>query len=116
MKKQTLNEFKDSPRTKIAWWAMGLGMSTILLMPLLGVFATFISPIIADVWGEKVQMITEITFVILVIAFLIFALIVNIRAFRKGERSWVLWLGFVPVILETAFFIFMIIGEFLFPH
>ncbi|MEI7513504.1 MAG: hypothetical protein WCJ74_02705 [bacterium] len=116
MEKQTLNEFKDGPKTKIAWWAMGLGMSTILLMPLLGVFGAFISPRIADAWGERVQMVMGFIFAILVISFLIFTLVVNIRAFRKGERSWILWLGFVPVILETVFFVFMIIGEFLLPH
>jgi hypothetical protein len=44
------------------------------------------------------------------------ALVAGILALRKGERSWVLWVGFVPAILACAFWAFMIVGEFLFPH
>jgi hypothetical protein len=44
------------------------------------------------------------------------ALVVSIIAFKKGERSWVLWLGFIPAILGCVFYVLWIVGEFLFPH
>jgi len=43
-------------------------------------------------------------------------IIAGVRAFKQGERSWVLWLVFIPAILNGALWIFMIIGEFIFPH
>ncbi|MCJ7518838.1 MAG: hypothetical protein MUO42_04120 [Anaerolineaceae bacterium] len=116
MKKEVISKFKEKPRTKIAWWAMGLGLGTILVWPMLGFFAAIIRPIIDKASSENVGATVGFGagFVLLILS--VSALVAGVRAFRKGERSWVLWVGFVPAILVGAFWVFMIIGEFIFPH
>jgi len=116
MKKEVISKFKEKPRTKIAWWAMGLGLGTIFVWPMLGMFAAVIRPIIDKASSENVGGTVGFGagFVSLILS--VSALVAGVRAFKKGERSWVLWVGFVPAILVGAFWIFMIIGEFIFPH
>jgi hypothetical protein len=46
MKKEIISRFREKPRTRTAWWAMGLGLATILGGPALGIFAAFVHPII----------------------------------------------------------------------
>jgi hypothetical protein len=95
---------------------MGLGLGAILGGPMLGIFAAVIRPIIDKASSENVgaSMGFGAGFVSLVIS--VSALVTGVRAFKKGERSWVLWVGFVPAILVCAFWVFMVIGEFIFPH
>jgi len=116
MKKEIISKFKEKPRTKTAWWAMGLGLGAILGGPMLGIFAAVIRPIIDKASSENVGASIGFGagFVSLVIS--VSALVTGVRAFKKGERSWVLWVGFVPAILVCAFWVFMVIGEFIFPH
>jgi hypothetical protein len=117
MKKEIISKFNEKPKTKIAWWGMGLGLSTLVVSQLLlGLFASFIRPMIDRAGGEKVGV--PIGFSIMIFSFVlsISALTTCILAYKKGERSFILWIGFVPAILSGAFWIFMIIGEFVFPH
>jgi uncharacterized membrane protein YdcZ (DUF606 family) len=95
---------------------MGLGLGAILGGPMLGIFAAVIRPIIDKASSENVGASIGFGagFVSLVIS--VSALVTGVRAFKKGERSWVLWVGFVPAILVCAFWVFMVIGEFIFPH
>jgi CHASE2 domain-containing sensor protein len=93
-----------------------LGLATLLIPPLLGIFTAVIRPLIDQAGGENVGIPLGFCTVILALILSISALVVSIRAFRKGERSWVLWLGFVPALLIGTFWIFMVVGEFLFPH
>ncbi len=116
MKEEVISKFKEKPRTKTAWWAMGLGLGTILTGPLLSIFVAVIRPIIDKASGENVGAAIGFNLGIVSLILSVFALVTCIRAFKKGERSWVLWVGFVPAILSGAFWIFMIIGEFIFPH
>ena len=114
--KELISKFKEKPRTKTAWWAMGLGLGTILVIPMLGIFAAVIRPIIDEASSENVGTTVGFGagFVSLILS--VSALVAGVRAFKKGERSWVLWLGFVPAIAVGAFWVLMIIGEFIFPH
>lgn len=116
MKKEIISRFKERPKTKLAWRAMWLGLSTLLIPPLLGIFAAVIRPIIDKASGENTGAAVGFGSGVLALAFSVFALVVAIRVFKRGERSWVLWIGFIPAILASAFWIFMIIGEFIFPH
>ena len=117
-----ISTFKEKPKTNTAWWAMGLGLSTLLIPPLLGIFTAVIRPIIdkASMEGRESSgnLGANIGFgagvVVLILS--VSAIITGVRAYKKGERSWVLWVGFVPAILVGAFWVFMIIGEFIFPH
>jgi hypothetical protein len=116
MNNEVISKFKEKPKTKIAWWAMGLGLSTILVLPLSILLSVIIRLIISKISGENVGVPMGFNSGIISLIVSIFALIAGIRAFKKGERSWILWLGFIPAILASAFWVFMIIGEFLFPH
>lgn len=118
MKKEVISKFKEMPKTKTAWWAMGLGLGTLLVMPILGIFASVIRPMIDPISVNSENTGARIGFGVGVVAliFSISAIVAGVSAFKKGERSWVLWVGFVPAILVGAFWIFMIIGEFIFPH
>ena len=116
MKKEVISKFKEKPRTKTAWWAMGLGLGTILGGPMLGIFAAVVRPMIDKASSENVGATIGFGVMIFALALSVSALVAGVRAFKKGERSWVLWVGFVPAILVGAFWVFMIIGEFIFPH
>ena len=115
MKKEVVSKFKEKPRTKTAWWAMGLGLSSILIFPFLGIFTAVIRPIIDKASSENVGAVVGYGSMIVALILLVSALVTGVRAFKKGERSWVLWVGFVPAILVGALWVFMIIGEWLIP-
>ncbi len=116
MEKEIISKFKEKPKTKTAWWAMGLGLGTLLMPPFLGIFAAVIRPMIDKASGENTGAATGFNLGIASFILSVFAIVTGVRAFKKGERSWILWIGFVPAILTGAFWIFMIIGEFVFPH
>jgi uncharacterized membrane protein YhaH (DUF805 family) len=111
-----ISKFKEKPKTKMVWWVMGLGLSSILIFPFLGIFAAVIRPIIDKASSEIVGAVIGFGSMVVALILLVSALAIGVRAFKKGERSWVLWVGFVPAILVGAFWVFMIIGEFIFPH
>jgi len=116
MKNEVISKFKEKPRTKTAWRAMGLGLSSILIFPFFGIFTAAIRPMIDKASNEIIGAVVGYGFMIIALILLVFAFVTGVRAFKKGERSWVLWVGFVPAILVGAFWVFMIIGEFIFPH
>jgi hypothetical protein len=116
MKKEIISRFKEKPKTKLAWRAMYLGLSVFLVPPFLGIFAAVIRPVIDRASSENVGAAVGFGVGAMVLVLSVLALITSIRAYRQGERSWVMWLGLVPAILIGAFWIFMIIGEILFPH
>lgn len=116
MKEEVISKFKEKPKTKTAWWAMGLGLGTILVGPILGTFAAFVRPIIDKASNENVGASAGFGLMIVALILSVSALVAGVQAFKKGERPWVLWAGFVPAILVGAFWVFMIIGEIIFPH
>jgi uncharacterized membrane protein YhaH (DUF805 family) len=116
MEKEIISKFKEKPKTRTAWWAMWLGLSTVLIGPILGIFASVLRPIIDRAISEKIGGLIGFISLIFSLLLTVVALVVSIRAFKKGERSWVMWLGFILAILGCVFWIVMIAGEFLFPH
>jgi len=116
MSKVVISKFKEYPKTRTAWWAMGLGLSTVFAGPILGISAAVLVPAIGWLAGETVGAVVGSGVAILVFSITVAALVAGIRAFRKGERSWVMWIGFVPAIGTGLFWIMMIAGEFAFPH
>jgi hypothetical protein len=113
---EIISKFKENPKTKTAWRAMGLGLAALLMPQFLGIFAAVIRPAIDKASNENIG--AAVGFCLMAAAFIItvLALVIGSKAFKKGERSWVLWVGFVPAILIGVFWIFMIVGEFIFPH
>jgi uncharacterized membrane protein YhaH (DUF805 family) len=116
MKQEAISKFKEKPKTKTAWWAMSLGLGSILIFPFFGIFTAVIRPIIDKASSETVGAVVGFGSMIVALIILVSALVIGVRALKKGERSWVLWVGFVPAILVGVFLVFMIIGEFIFPH
>lgn len=104
------------PKTRLGKWTMYLGLITFLIPPFLGIFAAVIRPIIDKASSENTGAVIGFAVGIAVLALSVSALIAGIRAFRQGERALGFWLGFIPAILAGAFWVFMIIGEFIFPH
>lgn len=116
MSQEIISHFKEKPKTKTAWQAMYLGLATFLAVPFIGIFAAVIRPIIDKVSNENIGAVIGFLIGPLVLILPVFALIYSIRAFKQGERSWVMWVGFIPAILVAVFWVFMIVGEFVFPH
>jgi len=114
--KNEISHFKEKPQTKIGWWTMGLGLATVVIGPMLGIFTALLRQIVDKESVTSQNFALGFTgglfgLILAVATYVSFA-----RAFKKGERSWVLWVGLVPAVLIGAFWIFMIIGEFIFPH
>ncbi len=87
----------------------GLGFEQYFDISFFGIFTAFIRPIIDKASSENVGAVVGFGSMIVALILLVSALVTGVRAFKKGERSWVLWLGFVPAILVGAFWVFMII-------
>lgn len=115
MNEHLISQFHEPPKSKLAWWAMGLGLSTMFIFPGLSIFAAFLRPLLEQTF---LRSFAGAGFVVgmLALALSIAALVTGIQALRIGERSWAVWLGFVPAVLAGLFWILLIIGEFLFPH
>lgn len=101
------NRFKDRPATRLAWWGFGLGMAMVLWVMLLSFFTAVIrpwlmsanSPFAAPNFGIGMGFVL----MVLALATLVFCAL----AIFKGERSWAVWVGLVPV----AMFLFMLIAD-----
>ena len=109
MKTQIISSFKDRPATRLAWWGFGLGMAMVLWVLLLSFFTAVIRPwlISANSPFAAPNFGIGMGFVLLLLA--IGALICCVLAIFKGERSWAVWAGLVPV----AMFLFMLIADLL---
>lgn len=113
-----VSAFKDKPHLHTTWWAMRLGLASLLVPPFLGIFASVIRPMLdrVSVNSEAPGIAMGFGGVVFDLVLSISALLVSIKVYKQGERSWVLWLGFVPAVLIALFWIFMIAGELVFPH
>ena len=84
--------FLGMPKTKLGWWAVGLAIAGILLVP-----AWMILP-----GGAALGLLCSLAGGILGL----------IAILRQHERSWALWLTLLPMLNAFAF----LLGEFLIPH
>ncbi len=116
MAKEIISEFKGKPKTKTARRVIALGLGTVLGSLILGIFTAVVRPMIDRTSGENVGTVVGFSLMIVLLMLALVAIITGVRAFKKGERSWVLWLGFIPAILNGAMWLLMVMGEFIFPH
>jgi len=116
MKNEIISRFNQKPKLAITWWAMRLGLATVLSGPFLGTSAAVLRPAIDRAGGESLGSAIGIVLVMLILALVVSAFGLGLYVYRKGERSWVMWIGFIPAILAVLFWLFMVIGEFVFPH
>lgn len=76
----------EKPKLKITWWAMVLGVLSLLCVCL----NDFTAEKIAD-WLSYIAPIFGVA-----------ALGIGILSYIKGERSWVLWVGIIPALFITV--------------
>ncbi len=101
------NRFFALPSTKLGWWAVALafifGLTNIIN-------ATIFMRLPGDEpWRQAILPI----YGILMLACGLAAGMSGLAAIiRRGERSWVVWLTILP----GVFVLFLLVGEFLFPH
>ncbi len=104
------------PQIQTAWWVLRLGLAS-LFAPLLGVVNGFLRRVFdPGTVNGNVGIPTGFLIVMIAMALSLSAIVIGVRVYKRGERSWILWTGFVPALLVALFWTFMIIGELLFPH
>ena len=93
--------------TRIAWWGFGLGMGMILWVMLLSVFTAVIRPWLMSANSVAVAPAFGIGMGTVLMVLGLAALVCSVLAIVKGDRSWVIWVGLVPV----AMLLFMLIAD-----
>ena len=111
---EIVSHFNEKPTSRVAWWALGLGLGSLLVMPGLGIFASVIRPFLSSIVGDTISGYIGFGVGALALAVSIAAVFVGFHAIRRGELSWAVWLGFVPSTFVAAFWLIMLIGEFLY--
>lgn len=94
---------KKLPKHKSAWLAMALGLLSILEFPLLLLYSLITKRAGATQFGPNIGFVGIIVTVV--------ALVVGTVIYCKGERSWVLWLGYIPAILLGGFWLILLVAE-----
>jgi hypothetical protein len=105
--KTTSSHFIEKPHTKLGWWAVWLGAAFAVLF-LINSFV-FMPPTFNPSWGPTILPFYGIFMILCGLASGVVGLIAIIR---RHERSWLVWLPLVP----GLFVLFLVLGEFLFPH
>ncbi len=105
--KTTASHFLESPHTRIGRWAAGLGVAFIILFLLNG--AVFMQPTFNPPWAHTVMPFYGLLMLLCGLGAGASSLIAVIN---RHERSWVLWLMILPGVLM----LFLIVGEFIYPH
>lgn len=117
MSNAIISTFKEAPKTKTGKWALGLSLFSILSGPFLGIMAAVVVPFVEDQsWGESAGQVVGFSGMIVVAVALVATLVLSIKAFMSGERSWAVWLALIFSGLSVSFWIFMLIGELVMPH
>lgn len=94
---------KGLPKYKLAWLGMILGLLAILEFPILFLYSFISQKMAAMQFGPGIG------FVGIIIT--LCALAINTSLYRKGERSWAFWVGYISSLLIGAFWLALIIAE-----
>jgi multisubunit Na+/H+ antiporter MnhB subunit len=90
--KTASSHFFERPRTSLGWWAVGLAVASIVLLPVWSILPGGALPsFLCGLAGGIIALIALI---------------------REKERSWLVFLCILPMLNVFVF----ILGEFLFPH
>jgi hypothetical protein len=108
-----MGTFKEKPKAKIGWWAMGLGLATLLGVPLVSILTLVILPAFGDDFNEAMGQTIGVSMGVFSLLAGAAATVVGIIALRRGERSWAVWLGLVLAILTLVGWGLMILSDLL---
>ena len=109
---KVISKFNERPKTRLAWWVLGLGIGLLLVELFLGLFASLIRALLIDAGSPAGSPAFGIGLGGIANALCLGTLVTGLLALRRGERSWVVWLGLLPALL----FVLMLIADFLFAH
>jgi hypothetical protein len=120
MTEPIVSTFKEKPKTKTGWWTLWLGISALLVIPVLAFSATLVRRLLDPVSFKEMPpgIVAGPAFNAFLVSFTlsILAVVTGIRAIKSGERSWAIWVGLLPAIVMASFWLMMVVGELLFPH
>ena len=102
--------FLSWPRTRLGWWAVGLGLSAQLL-PLLPLLNRLISELITRLSGGN-SFALGVVGIFMLLCGIAGGITGLIAVIRSHERSILTW----AAILAGFFWLGLIVAEFLFPH
>ena len=109
---KVISKFNERPKTRLAWWVLGLGMGMLLIELILGLFTSLIRPLLIDAGSPAGSPAFGIGLGGIANALCLGTLVTGLLTLRRGERSWVVWLGLLPALL----FVLLLIADFLFAH
>lgn len=93
------------------------GLTALLIIPFITILNPFLRRLLDPVsFNPNRGLSPGITGALLSFGFSIATIILFIKNRRLGDRSLISWAGFFPALLVACFWIFMIVGEILFPH
>jgi hypothetical protein len=110
MENKIIGRFSEKPRIRLNWWTCGLGLAAVLIGPVTGFVSWVIESIMNPVHAQPKSVTSAPGFtggtfgLILALA----AIALFIMSWKKGERSWALWVGLVPAALMVAYWVFIL--------
>ncbi len=112
-----ISSFKEKPKLKETWWTMRLGLAS-LFAPFLGIINGFVRRVFGPMGinSKNIGIPTGFSGVVLALVLSLSGVIISIRSYQQGERSWVLRIGFISALLVALFWLFMSVGELIYPH
>jgi hypothetical protein len=111
MKTPIISTLKGKPKTKIGWWAMGLGLATLLGVPLVSILTLVILPVFGAEFTDAMGQTIGVSLGVFSLLAGAAATVVGIIALRRGERSWAVWLGLFLAILTIVVWGLMILSD-----
>ena len=106
--KTTSSHFLETPHTKPGWWSFWL-MVAFVVMFIINSAIFHGTPTFNPSWGPTILPFYGIFMILCGLAARIVGLIAIIR---RHKHSWLVWLPLLP----GLFVLFLLLGEFLFPH
>jgi hypothetical protein len=100
----------------LGWWTFWLGVATVVWGVLLPSLPKLLKAVVGGFSGRPFPIPVGFTSAILEFALAVSAIVVGVVALKKGERSWLTLLAFIPAATVGGFWILFALGEVLSPH
>lgn len=102
MHTQTISRLNSKPHNKATWKALWFGVAGILIIPALGLIVGAINMFLVDI-ARPLAISGDILMAVGSLALGVTGLVFSTKAFKSGERSWVMWAGLACASLVTLF-------------